>query len=160
MAAPTAPQARKELERELYNRAYSVNPNVIWNADRVRHLQESEEYFCLRLKELVRNKRVLEIGMGNGAHCILAAKAGATEVIGVDISQAAVELARKCARDAGLHQGIQFLEATLKARAKHLVNSTSLSITKYSRSSFMGSCQSSLTEAAPSRRDFIWHGVS
>jgi SAM-dependent methyltransferase len=113
-------QARKELERELYDEAYAVNPKKLWSSERIHHLRESEEYFCSRLSTLVPKKRVLEIGMGNGSHCILAHLAGAREVVGVDISQAAVELAKRNANQAGIQKGIQFIQGDIETLGEQL----------------------------------------
>ncbi|MFI5289590.1 MAG: methyltransferase domain-containing protein [Polyangia bacterium] len=51
----------------------------------------------LRLRQLgdLRGKRILDVGCGEGTDSVLLAKLGAQEVVGIDISPRAIELARR-----------------------------------------------------------------
>lgn len=51
------------------------------------------------LKENCRGKRVLDFGCGNGEHALFAAENGAASVVGIDISEVAVENCRAQAKE-------------------------------------------------------------
>lgn len=79
----------------MYQELYSARQNFVDPNIREGLLAESENYFIQKMKEICPGKRVLEIGCGEGKHSILAAQFGAKEVLGVDVSEAAISLARQ-----------------------------------------------------------------
>jgi len=88
-------ELRKQKELEMYEEIYSARQNFVDPNIREGLLAESENYFIQKMKEICPGKRVLEIGCGEGKHSILAAQFGAKEVLGVDVSEAAISLARQ-----------------------------------------------------------------
>ena len=54
------------------------------------------------LREYVPGKRVLDYGCGYGMHAAEIAKMGATEVIGIDLSEESLKIAEKRAKKEGL----------------------------------------------------------
>src|SRR5688572_6754251 len=56
------------------------------------------------------NKKILDVGCGSGRYCIEMAKAGAKEVVGVDISPKMLEIAKQLAVDYGVSSRCQFLQ--------------------------------------------------
>lgn len=65
--------------------------------------------FCYQwLEKHCSGKKVLDYGCGNGVHSIFPAKAGAQEVVGIDLSEPSLEIARKAARREGVD--INFLK--------------------------------------------------
>ena len=65
--------------------------------------------FCYQwLEKHCSNKKVLDYGCGNGVHSIFPAKSGAKEIIGIDLSEPSLEIARKAARREGVD--ISFLK--------------------------------------------------
>jgi 2-polyprenyl-3-methyl-5-hydroxy-6-metoxy-1,4-benzoquinol methylase len=72
--------------------------------------EESDRRFLLRMGGHLRfaGKTVLEVGCGHGSLCVVAARAGATEVVGIDLD---VSLATEqlCARGADLAQTVSFM---------------------------------------------------
>lgn len=88
-------ELRKRKELEMYQEIYSTRQNFVDPNIREGLLAESENYFIQKMKEICPGKRVLEIGCGEGKHSILAAQFGASEVLGVDVSEAAINIARQ-----------------------------------------------------------------
>jgi len=72
----------------------------------------SPEYRFYILGDLA-GKTVLEIGCGDGANAILLAKLGA-QVLGVDVSQASIELAEKRAALNGVRDSVRFVCSPLE----------------------------------------------
>lgn len=61
----------------------------------IQGLEGAGEWHALRaLMPDLRNRRVLDLGCGYGWHCAWAADQGAAEVVGVDLSQRMLEVAR------------------------------------------------------------------
>jgi 2-polyprenyl-3-methyl-5-hydroxy-6-metoxy-1,4-benzoquinol methylase len=71
---------------------------------------------ALTLDELgdLTGKRVLDIGCGPGRYAVSAAERGA-DVVGIDISPAMLELARRRARERGVSERCRFVEADFDA---------------------------------------------
>lgn len=103
------PSRRKVEERSAYEAIYSANDNFSREELREGILGTSERDFCSRVQREAVGKRVLEIGCGLGRHCLLAAAAGASSVVGIDIAQAAIERAQETADRAGLASKVKFL---------------------------------------------------
>jgi ubiquinone/menaquinone biosynthesis C-methylase UbiE len=67
--------------------------------------------FCHQLiKENCKDKIVLDYGCGNGVHSIFPAKMGAKKVIGIDLSEKSLELARERVKKEGLLDKVEFLK--------------------------------------------------
>ena len=67
--------------------------------------------FCYDwLKKYCQNKKILDYGCGNGIHTIFPAKMGAKMVIGIDLSEKSLEIARERARREGVEDKVNFLQ--------------------------------------------------
>ena len=71
-----------------------------------------ESYGFLRnfLKNQCKDKRVLDYGCGNGIHSIFPAKMGAEKVIGIDLSEKSLEIAKERVKREGLGDKVEFLK--------------------------------------------------
>lgn len=87
-------------EKELRTDFEGFNPNLL-----------SSYAFCYKiLKNHCHDKTVLDYGCGNGVHAIPLAKMGAKKVIGIDLSEKSLEIARGRVRKEGLEEKIEFLK--------------------------------------------------
>lgn len=59
--------------------------------------------------ENCRGKIVLDYGCGNGIHSFFPVKMGAEKVVGIDLSEKSLEIARKKAREQGLQEKVEFI---------------------------------------------------
>ena len=67
--------------------------------------------FCYQfLKDNCKNKKVLDYGCGNGIHSVFLAKIGAEKVVGIDLSEKSLEIARKRVANKGLARKVDFLK--------------------------------------------------
>lgn len=67
--------------------------------------------FCYHwLKENCKDKIILDYGCGNGIHSTFPAKMGAKKVIGIDLSEKSLEIARERAKRKGLEGKVEFLK--------------------------------------------------
>ncbi len=67
--------------------------------------------FCYNwLENHCKNKKVLDYGCGNGIHSIFPAKMGAEKVIGIDLSEKSLEIAKERAKRERLEDKIEFLK--------------------------------------------------
>lgn len=65
--------------------------------------------FCYNyLKDKCQNKNLLDYGCGNGVHSIFPVKCGA-KVVGIDLSEASLKIARERAKKEGVGEGAEFL---------------------------------------------------
>lgn len=99
-SSPSKPQANqlpayKQAELTLYAEIYGSGSDLSQSTSHAGLLQESEEFFLKRLAQLSPNARILEIGCGAGRHAKFAARNGASEVFAIDLSPAAINLAKK-----------------------------------------------------------------
>lgn len=62
------------------------------------------------LKKYVSGKRVLDYGCGHGIHAIPIAEMGASEVVGIDLSEESLEIARDLAKKKNLSQKTNFIK--------------------------------------------------
>jgi len=62
------------------------------------------------LKENCQNKLVLDYGCGNGVHTVPIAKMGAKKVIGIDLSEKSLDIAKSRAEKEGLGDKVEFLK--------------------------------------------------
>lgn len=67
-----------------------------------------------RLASRVAGARVLEIGCGGGALCIALARWGAAHVVGIDVSDEVISVARAKAAAAGIDDRVRFLATTVE----------------------------------------------
>jgi len=66
--------------------------------------------FCYEfLKDKCKGQRVLDYGCGNGIHSIYPAKHGAKMVIGIDLSEASLKIARERAEEEGVSEKIEYV---------------------------------------------------
>src|SRR5262245_17067962 len=82
-----------------------------WETDthRLEHgVYSSYSWFEGWLKANSASKRVLDFGCGNGIHSVTPALAGAREVIGIDLSEESLKIARRRASLHGVEGRVQF----------------------------------------------------
>ena len=92
-------EERIEREKTLQDLRFGVNGGSRGSVDRAYSITgDSHEYFKTRLTESALGKRVLEIGSGAGENA-LALSSCARRVSGIDLSDVAVEIARRKARE-------------------------------------------------------------
>jgi SAM-dependent methyltransferase len=93
--------ARKTREKELQDARFKINEGSRGVERFYAITTESHGYFKRRVAELARGKRALEFGCGNGANALELSR-HAKRVAGIDISDVAVEIGTKHAREAGI----------------------------------------------------------
>jgi SAM-dependent methyltransferase len=104
----------KEEERDHYQQLYTAVGGLKNSSLLERCLDASERCFLENLRRLCPGARVLEVGCGTGETAILAAQFGAAEVVGIDISSAAVEKARNQSKAAGVNNIVSFQESDVE----------------------------------------------
>jgi SAM-dependent methyltransferase len=92
---------RKTREKELQDARFKVNEGSRGVDGYYAITTESHGYFKRRVAELALGKRALEFGCGNGAHALELCRY-AKHVSGIDISDVAVEIGTKHAREGGI----------------------------------------------------------
>jgi ubiquinone/menaquinone biosynthesis C-methylase UbiE len=92
-------QAKKELkEGEFKGDFEGFDPTIL-----------SSYSFCYQLLEKhCKNKKILDYGCGNGVHSIFLAKLG-KKVVGIDLSEKAISLAKKKVKENNLEEKTDFL---------------------------------------------------
>ncbi len=102
-------EERKEKEIEYYDKkAESFSGRGDFEEFEPKILESFR--FCYQwLKENCKNKKVLDYGCGNGVHSIFPAKMGAEKVIGIDLSEKSLEIARGRAKKEGLEKKVEFI---------------------------------------------------
>ena len=66
--------------------------------------------FCYKLlRDSCQGKIVLDFGCGNGVHSIFPAKKGAEKVIGIDLSEKSLQLARERIKKEGMEDKVEFI---------------------------------------------------
>ena len=99
--------SRVEREREFHNKEFAENDRI--KVSSVYHTtRASTNLFIEVLGENVRGKRVLEFGCGQNSYAIWMAERGA-EVVGIDISDEAIEQMRDRARSQRISDKVSFL---------------------------------------------------
>lgn len=108
-------EPRKKLEIEYYDKKargwLKTASKKNWQSDfeGFGPAALSSYRFCYQwLKENCRNKIILDYGCGNGIHSIFPAKYGA-KVIGIDLSEPSLQIARERAKKERLEDKIEFL---------------------------------------------------
>ena len=98
---------RKQREKIFHNKVFIDRPRA--GLSRFYKLQEARETFFKKLiKEDCDGKRVLEYGCGPGGYSFSLAKLGA-QVVGIDISEVAIEQAGDSARKEGVERNTEFM---------------------------------------------------
>lgn len=77
-------------------------------------IKKRREVLLNILKELARGKTILELGCGSGDLCFGLLAIGATKVIGIDIAEEAIKVAKEKAIDRGLQNKSEFFVADLR----------------------------------------------
>lgn len=70
----------------------------------------SYKFFYKLLKKNCRDKIILDYGCGNGIHSIFPLRSGAKKLIGIDLSEESLKIAKKRAEQKGLQEKIEFLK--------------------------------------------------
>jgi ubiquinone/menaquinone biosynthesis C-methylase UbiE len=107
-------EERKQKEIEYYDkRAEEWLKEKRWESDFEGFnplLLESFKFVYDWLAKNCKDKVVLDYGCGNGIHSIFPAKVGAKKVIGIDLSEKSLEIAKERAKREGLEEKIEFLK--------------------------------------------------
>lgn len=114
---------RKQEEIEFHNRLRNgffeqrwckeaetrVKDDPLWSNFKYYSVErKSLEYMRKWLKERCRGKVVLDYGCGNGEESLFVAREGASKVVGIDVSDTAIENCRKRALSIGLDRATDF----------------------------------------------------
>jgi SAM-dependent methyltransferase len=101
--------------KKLVNPATDTYEEFFTNHRFYRTARTSREYFYGWIDRQVRDKVVIDFACGNGNTALHAAKSGAKLVIGIDISNASVENARRTAAASGETERTVFLRGDCEA---------------------------------------------
>jgi len=109
-------ELRKQKEVEYYDRKakewFRETPEQAWQSDFEGFnpfLLKSYKFLQNFLKGKCQGKKILDYGCGNGIHSVWLAKYGAN-VIGIDLSETSLEIAKERAKREGVEQRIKFLK--------------------------------------------------
>lgn len=106
---------RKETEIKYYDKQAEEHLKIKSDDSRVDFegfqptWLSSFKYFYKLLAENCRNKKVLDYGCGNGVHTDSPMKAGASKVIGIDLSEKSLRLAREKIKKQDWQGKVEFL---------------------------------------------------
>jgi SAM-dependent methyltransferase len=101
MSTVQAAEDRYTREREAHNKIFSEHTRA--SAERFyRIIHESRALYEGLIRSRSKGGAALEYGCGQGSHAQFMARHGASRVVGIDISDVAIETARKAAADAGV----------------------------------------------------------
>jgi len=118
-------EARKQLEAEFHDRLREGLFDQRWSREAEKRLRDDPmwsnfKYYSIERKSVAymhdwvkaqsAGKVVLDYGCGNGEESVFAARHGAREVVGIDISSVAVENSARRAEEAGVGGVARFLE--------------------------------------------------
>jgi SAM-dependent methyltransferase len=99
---------RLEREQEFHDSRFGAEGGHR-PADRFYAINRaSDQYFRRAIRSLVPGRKVLDYGCGAGAYAAIEAAQNGHQVIAVDLSPIAIEGARERARQAGVHDRIDF----------------------------------------------------
>jgi len=108
-------EERKEKEIEYYERKAEefsrerVSTGADFESFEPQDL-ESFKFLYKILGENCRDKIVLDFGCGNGVHSVFPAKMGAKKVIGIDLSEKSLAIARQRVKKEGAGDKVEFLK--------------------------------------------------
>lgn len=109
-------EERKQKEIEYYNKKaegllkqYSVEKKEVDFEGFNPALLSSYVFFRESAIKKCQGKKVLDYGCGNGIHSVFPAKYGAEKVIGIDLSEKSLEIARKRIKREGLEAKVEFV---------------------------------------------------
>lgn len=93
-----------------FDAIYSGDKNIVLRVwDRITRRNIHQRFaFTLRAGEPWGDRRVLDVGCGSGRYSVAAAKRGAREVVGLDLSPQMIELAEHLARESGVAEKCSF----------------------------------------------------
>ena len=97
---------------ETWDALYGGRRNAFWRfVDRKfrRDIYARYQLTFQRLGTNLRGKTVLDIGCGSGVYCIEAARRGAAKVVGIDISENMIALARARSQELGYEDICEFV---------------------------------------------------
>src|SRR3989344_8494596 len=98
-------EERKKIEIEHYDKKAGEFGRGPTSA-----LLASFKFAYKLLKENCQNKLVLDYGCGNGAHTVSIAKMGAKKVVGIDLSEKSLDIAKSRAKKEGVGDTVEFLK--------------------------------------------------
>ena len=101
-------EARKEREQKFHDHAFSENLRSPSVSKFYSIVKSSREFYTKLVVRNCRGKNILEYGCGKGSYAFQLAKNGAN-VIGIDISEVAIKIAKEKAKDEGVVQKTNFL---------------------------------------------------
>jgi ubiquinone/menaquinone biosynthesis C-methylase UbiE len=99
--------ARYSREREAHNKYFSEGTRKTLDKYYNTTHQSRASYESVLLSRC-RNGAALEYGCGTGSHSVFLARNGATRVVGIDLSDVAIEKAREAAKLGGVDQAEYF----------------------------------------------------
>lgn len=99
---PMPEDPRKAREAEFHNRSFEEQPREHLWPKYYRVVGESDEYYKDYIATHGRGQRVLDYGCGLGHRSLFLGRSGAASVVGVDLSEVAIEKARAEARREGI----------------------------------------------------------
>ena len=109
-------EERKQEEIEYYDKKAEEwlreKSEKKWQGDfeRFNQILLSSFSFCYQfLEKNCQDKKVLDYGCGNGIHSIFLAKSGAEKVIGIDLSEKSLAIARERVKRERLEGKIEFI---------------------------------------------------
>lgn len=102
-------EERKKIEAEYYDRRIEEKGKKGGDFEGFNPLVLASYVFFYRLlEEHCKGKNVLDYGCGNGIHSIFPIKAGASRVVGIDLSEKSLEIARERIKKAGLSDRVEY----------------------------------------------------
>lgn len=98
---------RKKREKDFHNKAFSYHTRTkLSNFYKIS--KDSNRFYEGLLKKYSKGKKVLEYGCGPGTYSFSLAKNGA-DVVGIDISEVAIDQAQASAKEKGVEESTDFL---------------------------------------------------
>jgi len=102
--------SRQERERDFHNKSFSELTRKDNTEKYYAVARDSRKFYQDFLKKNCENKKILEYGCGPGGYSFALAKCN-TEVYGIDVSDVAIDKARKTAEKENLKMSFQVMDA-------------------------------------------------